>query len=154
MLSTLCVYPNDNPRSNAMDDFISSTNLQLLNVKHAGPNFQQRNAKGWPELTPSIGQLSSSTCWEFLEDINFSRQVTLNTPHGPATLPQHRGCPQGSCTGPAYWNLAVKEVLTESWPQEVHLQAFADDFIFLIKAQAKAKLNPFRPGVRYTGHQL
>ncbi|GBL78274.1 hypothetical protein AVEN_59778-1 [Araneus ventricosus] len=69
------------------------------------------------------------------------RKISLNTPKGPATLPQHRGCPQGSCTGPAFWNLVANEVRTQSCPEGVHLQAFADDFIFLIKAptQAKAK---------------
>ncbi|GBM97477.1 hypothetical protein AVEN_103889-1 [Araneus ventricosus] len=38
--STLWGYPNDSPRGNAMEDFISSTNLHLLNVKDAGPTFQ------------------------------------------------------------------------------------------------------------------
>ncbi|CAL1269134.1 unnamed protein product [Larinioides sclopetarius] len=69
---------------------------------------------------------------ETLIDLLSGRQVILNTPQGPATLPQHRGCPQGSCTGPAFWNLVANEVLTQSWPDGVHLQAFADDFIFLI----------------------
>ncbi|GBM53867.1 hypothetical protein AVEN_64799-1 [Araneus ventricosus] len=56
-----------------VDDFISSTNLHLLNVKDAGPTFQQLNAKGWPDLTLSIGQhLSNTTSWEFLEDVSFS----------------------------------------------------------------------------------
>ncbi|CAL1273830.1 unnamed protein product [Larinioides sclopetarius] len=68
---------------------------------------------------------------ETLIDLLSGRQVILNTPQGPATLPQHRGCPQGSCTGPAFWNLVANEVLTQSWPDGVHLQAFADDFIFL-----------------------
>ncbi|GBN62851.1 hypothetical protein AVEN_201674-1 [Araneus ventricosus] len=77
---------------------------------------------------------------ETLIDLLSGRQVALNTSQGPATLPQHRGCPQGSCTGPAFWNLLANEVLTQSWPEGVHLQAFADDFIFLIKAPTKAKV--------------
>ncbi|GBL87899.1 hypothetical protein AVEN_192070-1 [Araneus ventricosus] len=73
--STLWGYPNDSPRGNAMcvEDFISSTNLHLLNVKDAGPTFQQHNAKGWPDLTLSIGQhLSNTASWEVLEDVSFS----------------------------------------------------------------------------------
>ncbi|GBM15967.1 hypothetical protein AVEN_108566-1 [Araneus ventricosus] len=77
---------------------------------------------------------------EILIDLLSGRQVALNTPQGPATLPQHRGCPQGSCTGPAFWNLVANVVLTQSWPEGVHLQAFADNFIFLIKAPTKAKV--------------
>ncbi|GBM35755.1 hypothetical protein AVEN_108955-1 [Araneus ventricosus] len=71
--STLRGYPNDRPRGNAVEDFISITNLQLLNVKDEGPTFQQHNAKGWPNLTLSIGQhLSNTTSWEVLEDVTFS----------------------------------------------------------------------------------
>ncbi|GBM52980.1 hypothetical protein AVEN_111328-1 [Araneus ventricosus] len=77
---------------------------------------------------------------ETLIDLLSDRQVALNTPQGPATLSQHRGCPQGSCTVPAIWNFVRDEVLTQSWPEGVHLQAFSDDFIFLIKAPTKAKV--------------
>ncbi|GBM28526.1 hypothetical protein AVEN_70126-1 [Araneus ventricosus] len=204
--STLWGYPNESPRGNAMEDFISSTNLHLLNVKYAGPTFQQRNAKGWPDLTLSIGQnLSNTTTWEVLEDVSFNennfiniqlnikvqshsytrtnnlqastqngftvnksseetivdfideiemarlakqhgdltghkRQVALNTSEGPATLPQHRGCAQSSCSGRAFCNLVANEVLTQSWREGVHLPVFVDDFIFLIKATTKAKV--------------
>ncbi|GBM41884.1 putative RNA-directed DNA polymerase from transposon X-element [Araneus ventricosus] len=73
MNSTLWGYRYDSPRGNAMEDFISSTNLHLLNAKDVGPTFQQRNAKGWPDLTLSIGQhLSNTTSWEVLEDVSFS----------------------------------------------------------------------------------
>ncbi|GBM28679.1 Retrovirus-related Pol polyprotein from type-1 retrotransposable element R1 [Araneus ventricosus] len=77
---------------------------------------------------------------ETLIDLLSDRQVALKTRQGPDTLPQHRGCPQGSCAAPAFWNLVANEVLTQSWPEGVHLQAFADDFIFLIKAPTKAKV--------------
>ncbi|GBM00508.1 hypothetical protein AVEN_111736-1 [Araneus ventricosus] len=38
----------------------------------------------------------------------------------------------GSCSGPLFWNLIADEILTEELPSDVHLQAFADDFIFHI----------------------
>ncbi|GBN88535.1 hypothetical protein AVEN_240952-1 [Araneus ventricosus] len=40
--STFWGYPKDNPRGNAMEDFISSANIHLLNVKDAGPTFPQK----------------------------------------------------------------------------------------------------------------
>ncbi|GBL74031.1 hypothetical protein AVEN_230944-1 [Araneus ventricosus] len=71
--STIWGYPNDSPQGNAMENFISSTNLHLLNVKDAGPTFQQCNSKGWPDLTLSIGQhLLNTTSWEVLENVSFS----------------------------------------------------------------------------------
>ncbi|GBL79530.1 Putative protein in type-1 retrotransposable element R1DM [Araneus ventricosus] len=51
---------------------------------------------------------------ETLIDLLSDKQATLNTPQGPATLPQHRGCPRGSYTSPAFWNLVANEVLTQS----------------------------------------
>ncbi|GBL88940.1 hypothetical protein AVEN_240888-1, partial [Araneus ventricosus] len=112
-------------------------------------NLQAANQYGF-----TVNKSSEETIVDFIDEIEITkstkqhalvisldikgRQVALNTPQGPATLPQHRGCPQGSCTGPAFWNLVANEVLTQSWPEGVHLQA--DDFIFLIKAPTKAKV--------------
>ncbi|GBN07497.1 hypothetical protein AVEN_244876-1 [Araneus ventricosus] len=59
--STLWGYLNDSPRGNAMENFIFSTNHHLLNVKDAGPTFQQRNAKAWPDHTLSTGKHLSNT---------------------------------------------------------------------------------------------
>ncbi|GBM05192.1 hypothetical protein AVEN_197745-1 [Araneus ventricosus] len=49
-------------------------------------------------------------------------------------------CPQGSCTGPVFWKLVDDEVLRQDWPQGVHLQAFADDFVFLVNAGSKQEV--------------
>ncbi|GBN00715.1 Putative protein in type-1 retrotransposable element R1DM [Araneus ventricosus] len=76
---------------------------------------------------------------ETLIDLLSGRQVALDTPQGPTTFPQHRSRPQGSCTDHSFWNLVANEMLTQSWPEGVHLQAFSDAFIFLIKAPPKAK---------------
>ncbi|GBM91542.1 hypothetical protein AVEN_83469-1 [Araneus ventricosus] len=42
--------------------------------------------------------------------------------------------------GPAFWNLVSDEVLPLNMPQEVHLQAFSDDFVFLVKAVTKQEV--------------
>ncbi|GBN38123.1 hypothetical protein AVEN_224031-1 [Araneus ventricosus] len=71
--STLWVIQMTASRQCNVEDFISSTNLHLLNVKDAGPTFQQRNAKGWPDLILSIGQhFPDTTSWKVLEDVSFS----------------------------------------------------------------------------------
>ncbi|GBN01009.1 hypothetical protein AVEN_260949-1 [Araneus ventricosus] len=53
---------------------------------------------------------------------------------------QQQGCAQGSCTGPMFWNLVANEIIYEEWQPNVHLQAFADDFIFVISEPMGAKL--------------
>ncbi|GBN80125.1 Putative protein in type-1 retrotransposable element R1DM [Araneus ventricosus] len=79
------------------------------------------------DIKGAFDHLQYNSIKNSLKDINFhsntketllellsGRQVALNTPQGPALLPQHRGCSQGSCTGPAYSNLVANEVLTQS----------------------------------------
>ncbi|GBM85787.1 Putative protein in type-1 retrotransposable element R1DM [Araneus ventricosus] len=75
-----------------------------------------------------------------LIDILSNRKVAINTSQGPATWNQQQGCPQGSCTRPAFWNLVADEVLQQDWPQGVHLQAFVDDFVFLVNAGSKQEV--------------
>ncbi|GBM65960.1 Putative protein in type-1 retrotransposable element R1DM, partial [Araneus ventricosus] len=68
------------------------------------------------------------------------KKVTLLTPQGRATKEQKQGCPQGSCRGPALWNLVANEILNQVWPDNVHIQAFADDFVLVIKADTNKSL--------------
>ncbi|GBM79900.1 hypothetical protein AVEN_173886-1 [Araneus ventricosus] len=46
-----------------------------------------------------------------------NRKVSINTSQGPATCNQQQGCPQGSCTGPTFWNLVADEVLRQDCPK-------------------------------------
>ncbi|GBN08470.1 hypothetical protein AVEN_52392-1 [Araneus ventricosus] len=34
---------------------------------------------------------------------------------GPFLLEQTQGCPQGSCSGPAFWNIMADEILSVQW---------------------------------------
>ncbi|GBM44380.1 hypothetical protein AVEN_147389-1 [Araneus ventricosus] len=69
-----------------------------------------------------------------------NRKVSIQSLSGPIIKPQAKGCPQGSCSGPALWNLVANSALNIKWPDEVHIQAFADDFAMVIKAPTEEKL--------------
>ncbi|GBM41300.1 hypothetical protein AVEN_202892-1 [Araneus ventricosus] len=56
----------------------------------------------------------------------------MQTNEGPVLWEQTQGCPQGSCSGPSFWNIVADEILSVLWPQGVHLQAFADAFAFIV----------------------
>ncbi|GBN07797.1 Putative protein in type-1 retrotransposable element R1DM [Araneus ventricosus] len=106
-----------------------------LDIKGAFDHLQYTSIKN------SLDNLKyHSNTLETLIDILSNRKVAINTSQGPATWNQQQGCPQGSCTGPAFWNLVDDEVLQQDWPQGVHLQAFADDFVFLVNAGAKQEV--------------
>ncbi|GBN07384.1 Retrovirus-related Pol polyprotein from type-1 retrotransposable element R1 [Araneus ventricosus] len=64
---------------------------------------------------------------ETLLDTLRNRKVAMQTSEGPVLWEQTQGCPQGSCSGPAFWNIVTDEILSVQWPQGVHIQAFADD---------------------------
>ncbi|GBL91897.1 hypothetical protein AVEN_172805-1 [Araneus ventricosus] len=59
---------------------------------------------------------------------------------GQTTKEQKQVCPQGSCRGPALWNLVTNDLLNQDWPAHTSIQASADDFILVIKARTKEDL--------------
>ncbi|GBO08097.1 hypothetical protein AVEN_186629-1 [Araneus ventricosus] len=69
-----------------------------------------------------------------------NRKVAINTTQVPEKWNQQQGCPQGSCTGPIFWNLLADEVFLQDCPQGVKMQAFVDDFIFLVIAWTKQEV--------------
>ncbi|GBM87215.1 hypothetical protein AVEN_129732-1 [Araneus ventricosus] len=75
---------------------------------------------------------------ETLKDILADRKVTIQTAQAPVSWSQQQGCAQG--TVPMFWNLVANEIIYEEWQPNVHLQAFADDFIFVISEPTGAKL--------------
>ncbi|GBM23700.1 hypothetical protein AVEN_257616-1 [Araneus ventricosus] len=76
-----------------------------LDIKGAFDHLQYTSIKN------SLDNLKyhSNTLETFI-DILSNRKVAINTSQGPATWNQQQGCPQGSCTGLAFWNLVADEV--------------------------------------------
>ncbi|GBL94125.1 hypothetical protein AVEN_185076-1 [Araneus ventricosus] len=83
---------------------------------------------------------------ETLIDILSNRKVAINISQGPATWNEQRGCPQGSCTGPAFWNLVADEVLQKDWPKGCtcrHLQMISS-FWSMPGQNRKSKIWPIK----------
>ncbi|GBM92131.1 Putative protein in type-1 retrotransposable element R1DM [Araneus ventricosus] len=75
-----------------------------------------------------------SNLQNIFENILKNRKVLLNTQEGLVSRDQRKGCPQGSCSGPALWNLVVNSLLNILWSPNVHLQAFADHLVLITKS--------------------
>ncbi|GBM01600.1 hypothetical protein AVEN_60018-1 [Araneus ventricosus] len=69
-----------------------------------------------------------------------NREIILQTTQDPVSWTQQKGCSQGSCTGPIFWNLVANEIPSEELPPDIHLQAFADDFVSVEVESTGAKL--------------
>ncbi|GBN19269.1 hypothetical protein AVEN_235190-1 [Araneus ventricosus] len=91
-----------------------------------------------------LKSLDASTCPininRLFHSLLQNRKVTLLTPQGRATKDQKQGCPQGSCSGTALWNLVANEIHNQVWPDNAHIQAFADDFVLVIEADTNKSL--------------
>ncbi|GBM45813.1 putative phosphoenolpyruvate synthase [Araneus ventricosus] len=101
--------------------------IPSLDIKGAFDHLQYHAIRGkFKKLN-----FSTSTLVTLLGALN-DRQVALQANEGPGLWSQKQGCPQGSGSGPMFWNLIADEILAEEFPPDVHRQAFADDFIFHI----------------------
>jgi hypothetical protein len=47
-----------------------------------------------------------------------------------------RGCPQGSCSAPAYWNLQYNSLLKIKYMDRTKVVAHADDFIMATRGES------------------
>ncbi|GBM66588.1 hypothetical protein AVEN_73204-1 [Araneus ventricosus] len=83
---------------------------------------------------------TKSNISETLEDILSNRKVAIQTSDGPAVCKQTQSCPQGSCTSHLFLNIVADEILKTDWHKEIHLQAFADDFAFVISGRTRRDL--------------
>ncbi|GBM60131.1 Putative protein in type-1 retrotransposable element R1DM [Araneus ventricosus] len=81
-----------------------------------------------------------SNLQNIFENILKNRKVLLNTQEGLVSRDQRKGCPQGSCSGPALWNLVVNSLLNIHWSPNVHMQAFADYLVLITKSSTKEGL--------------
>ena len=47
-----------------------------------------------------------------------------------------KGCPQGSCCGPSFWNIQYNSLLNLSYSTHTKAVAFADDLVIMIKTES------------------
>ncbi|KAF8794056.1 putative 115 kDa protein in type-1 like protein [Argiope bruennichi] len=106
-----------------------------LDIQRAFDNLQLSSIRN------SLDKLKfNSKTTETLKDVLENREVLLQTSQGTAAWSQQKGCAQGSCSGQVFWNLVANKILSEKWPPNIHLQAFADDFVFVVAESTRAKL--------------
>jgi len=55
----------------------------------------------------------------------------------------NKGCPQGSCCGPGYWNIQYKSLLNLNYAKWTMATAYADDLLIAVKAETIAEVESF-----------
>ncbi|GIY18173.1 uncharacterized protein CEXT_770371 [Caerostris extrusa] len=95
----------------------------------------------WPSI---ITRLKKDNCPEDILSMICSyldtREIEYKMADTKINHHLQKGCPQGSCLGPFLWTIISNTILKEDWGNHCQLQAFADDFIIIIKSQNRRQL--------------
>ncbi|GIX89956.1 RNA-directed DNA polymerase from mobile element jockey [Caerostris extrusa] len=95
----------------------------------------------WPSILNTLRQDNTpSTYIILLRDYLNNRNVEFNYGQNKIHYELQKGCPQGSCLGPFLWSIIANKILKTRWDEDVELQAFADDFIFVITSENRRDL--------------
>jgi hypothetical protein len=63
------------------------------------------------------------------------RTATISTNNIQIEKKLSKGCPQGSCCGPTFWNIQLNVLLNQDYEKHTKMVAFADDVILAVKAE-------------------
>jgi hypothetical protein len=95
----------------------------------------------WSSLLLDLSSLgASSSSIEIISSFLRNRSATLTTGGVRSTVLLTRGCPQGSILGPTLWNVTMEALLKMDFPQNVNIQAYADDVALSVAADSRARL--------------
>lgn len=97
----------------------------------------------WPKV---LDLLAKANCPKNVYDLVTSyfsdREIVYDLGAKFSHHSTNRGCPQGSCSGPLFWNLVADEGLGLQGllPEKVWVQAYADDLIVIVSGNSTAEL--------------
>lgn len=69
-----------------------------------------------------------------------NREISITLAGSTIRRRTTRGCPQGSCLGPFFWNCVVDEVLHADLPAGASLQAYADDLLLVVSGRVRTEM--------------
>ncbi|GBM62344.1 Putative protein in type-1 retrotransposable element R1DM [Araneus ventricosus] len=90
--------------------------------------------------TSILEQLVKANCpinlFNLIKNYLHDRQVIFELNNKKWVFEAQRGVPQGSCSGPLFWNIVVSTALGLVLPSGCQIQAFADDLILVVRGQS------------------
>lgn len=102
------------------------------------------DAAWWPGIMANLRELQCPRNLYRLSRNYFSQRkasLRLNTYKIEKELT--KGCPQGSCCGPGFWNVLYNSLLNLKFTDKTKVIAFADDLVILTKGQSIAEAENF-----------
>ncbi|GBN21169.1 hypothetical protein AVEN_275256-1 [Araneus ventricosus] len=100
----------------------------------------------WGGVLPVNCNIQHRTSIENLEKLKVPRNIKIISKSLPynckvfINTQEEEGLPQGSCSGPALWNIVANDLLAQNWSDETSIQDFADEFAIITKANTKENI--------------
>ena len=102
------------------------------------------DAAWWPEI---LRELIEQKCPKNLYKLTMSyfNQRTAAVAINRIKVEKHvtRGCPQGSCSGPGYWNLQFNSLLETKFLERTKVVAYADDLLLATRGKTVREVENF-----------
>lgn len=96
------------------------------------------DAAWWPSILKNLKELKCPKNLYKLTQSYFSdRYATLQTNTHKVVKKVNKGCPQGSCCGPGFWNIMYNSLFNINLSKHSHIVAFADDLVVLTKGATR-----------------
>ena len=94
------------------------------------------NAAWWPALFQSMRNMQCPrNLYNLTIDYFSGRMAALEMNGVRVERAVNRGCPQGSCCGPGYWNIQYNSLLNLGFTKSSRAIAYADDFLLLVRGK-------------------
>ena len=102
------------------------------------------DAAWWPSILSNLRNLQSQKNLYDLSLNYFSNRVAfLHTNTHTVKRIMMKGCPQGSCCGPGFWNIMYNALLNLHFSSHTKVIAFADDLAVLMKGNIPSEAEAF-----------
>ena len=94
------------------------------------------NSAWWPSIMQSLKNLSCpKNLYNLTKEYFAGRTAILESSECKIVRQITKGCPQGSCCGPGYWNILYNSLLDTTVSRNTKLVAFASDLLILTKGR-------------------
>jgi hypothetical protein len=91
----------------------------------------------WPNILMTLKNYKCPKNLYILARSYFSeRTAILSTSSIQIEKEVSKGCPQGSCCGPPFWNIQFNALLNLNYEKQTKMVAFAEDLIMAVKAES------------------
>jgi hypothetical protein len=94
------------------------------------------DAAWWPSILHTLKEFNCpKNLYKLARSYFSNRTATIYTNNIQIERDVSKGCPQGSCCGPGFWNIQFNSLLNLKYRKRTKVIAFADDLLIAVRAE-------------------